>query len=332
MGVSVWSSLLIHKLIVGIQFIDEANELNLNLKQLRFAVAVAEKGSFTEAAAACFVTQPTLSNGIAQLEEELGDRLFVRTTRKVALTPLGRDVLPYMEEVLRAQASLEAQIRNRLQPSRRLLRIGTSPLIRANLLSLIVEPFRGQQQDVDVVLREMNMTDLYRMLGEGLLDVVIGVAGTSRGPWHTVPLYREPLMFLPRGDSYQPRGRGGVVRFSEIGAETFVMVPDACGLAHTTRDLFRRHRRKLNEYSGEAMSYQVLEEWAALGIGAAILPQSRLTAKGRDAYPIVDKNGAPVTIGFEAAAKWQCNGTASVCILEALAKVAPRIVAGLGAL
>lgn len=306
--------------------------MNINLKQLRFAVAVAEKGSFTEAAAACFVTQPTLSNGIAQLEDDVGDKLFVRTTRKVALTPLGQQVVPYMQEVLRAQASLEAQIRNTLQPTRRLLRIGTSPLIRANLLSLIVEPFRGQQQGLDVVLREMNMTDLYRMLGERLLDVVIGVAGTSsRGAWQTVPLYREPLMFLPRGDGYKPRSRGHAVKFSEIVAETFVMVPDACGLARTTRDLFRRHRRRLIEYPGEAMSYQVLEEWSALGIGAAILPLSRLTAKGRVAYPIVDKNGAPVNIGFEAA--WPSSSAKEphlAAFAKHLAMVAPRIVAGLG--
>ena len=83
--------------------------MNINLKQLRFAIAVADKGSFTEAASECFVTQPTLSNGIAQLEAELGDRLFVRTTRKVTLTTFGEQVMPYMAEVLRAQTTLELQ-------------------------------------------------------------------------------------------------------------------------------------------------------------------------------------------------------------------------------
>ncbi|MFX9061817.1 LysR substrate-binding domain-containing protein, partial [Acinetobacter baumannii] len=64
------------------------------------------------------------------------------------------------------------------------------------------------------------------------------------------------------------------VQLKDIADETYVMVPDACGLSRATRALFRSQRRKLQEYSGEAMSYQVLEEWAALGIGSAILPKS----------------------------------------------------------
>ena len=305
--------------------------MNINLKQLRFAIAVADKGSFTEAASECFVTQPTLSNGIAQLEAELGDRLFVRSTRKVTLTTFGEQVMPYMAEVLRAQTTLELQARNVLHPHKRLLRIGTSPLIRANLLSLMIEPFRAQQPGLDVVLREMNMNDLYRMLGEGLLDVVIGVVGAPRGPWQTAALYREPLLFLPRGDTTTPRRRNNTVEFAEIAAETYVMVPDACGLARTTRELFRRHRRKLLEYSGEAMSYQVLEEWAALGIGAAILPQSRLTTNHRMAYPIVDKAGQPVTIGFVAVwPRSEARAPHLAAFSQHLAAVVPRIVLGLG--
>ena len=140
-------------------------------------------GTFTAAAAECCVTQPTLSNGIAQLEGELGGRLFVRTTRKVALTPLGLHLLPYVNEVLKARASLIHQTQVFLSPGKRLIRIGTSPLVSANLLGLMLEPFRLRNPDVDVVLREMNMADLYRMLDGGLLDFVFGVAKAHKGPW-----------------------------------------------------------------------------------------------------------------------------------------------------
>lgn len=62
----------------------------MNLSQLRFAQAVAELQSFSRAAEHCHVTQPSLSNGIAQLENELGGKLFERTTRSVHLTPFGK--------------------------------------------------------------------------------------------------------------------------------------------------------------------------------------------------------------------------------------------------
>lgn len=298
----------------------------MNLNQLLFANAVASAGSFTAAAVKCRVTQPTLSNGIAQLENELGQRLFVRTTRKVSLTPFGAHVLPYIDDVLRAQASLVHQTQAFLRPDKRLIRIGTSPLIDANLLRLMIEPFRQRNPDVDVVLREKNMADLYGMLDDGLLDFVFGVADARKRPWIATLLYEEPLLFIPRGAvrSNGPRPRS--VQLKDIAEETYVMVPDACGLSRATRALFRTQRRKLREYSGEAMSYRVLEEWAALGIGAAILPKSKVATSGHAALPITDKSGRDITIGFEAI--WPRTGTQPPHLLDFanhLRKVAPAI-------
>lgn len=304
----------------------------MNLSQLRFANALATTGSFTAAAAECFVTQPTLSNGIAQLESELGERLFVRTTRKVALTPFGIHLLPCIADVLRAQATLTLQARAFLKPEKRLIRIGTSPLISAHLLGLMIEPFKRRNHDVDIVLREMNIADLYRMLGDGQLDFVFGVANVHKGPWVRTPLYREALLFIPRGLEWSGKPGARSVALKDIAEETYVMVPDACGLARATRALFRSHRRKLHEYSGEAMSYQVLEQWAGLGIGAAIMPRSKLSVQAKSAMAIIDKAGQEVTLAFEAS--WT-RGSDDSGPVQAFAKhlrdVVPAIVRGLDA-
>lgn len=312
------------------RFIHQCYKREMNLSQLRFASAVASTASFTAAAAQCCVTQPTLSNGVAQLENELGERLFVRTTRKVALTPFGVHVLPYIDEVLSAQASLVQQTQAFLKPDKRLIRIGTSPLISANLLALMLEPFRARNPEVDIVLREMNMTDLHRMLDEGLLDFVFGVAHIQKGSWVATFLYEEPLLFVPRGAVWPAGRRPLSVQLKDIADETYVMVPDACGLSRTTRALFRSQRRRLHEYSGEAMSYQVLEEWAALGIGAAILPKSKLMASGRASVPITDKAGQQISIAFEAT--WSRARSPSSHLLDFanhLRKLVPAIVSGL---
>uniref|UniRef100_B0SV78 Transcriptional regulator, LysR family n=1 Tax=Caulobacter sp. (strain K31) TaxID=366602 RepID=B0SV78_CAUSK len=271
----------------------------MNLNQLRFAGALAAHGSFTAAASECCVTQPTLSNSIAQLEDELGGRLFMRTTRKVGLTPLGEHVLPYIKEVLNAQATLIGQTKAFLHPARRLIRIGTSPLIDAALLGVMLEPFREKNPEVELIFRELNMSDLHRMLDEGLLDYVFGVVEAQRDRWSTAFLYDEPLLFIPRGTS-QREVRNGPVRLKDISDETYVMVPDACGLSRATRTFFRSERRKLKEYTGEALSYQVLQDWASLGIGAAILPKSKVV-QGRNAGQVIeDKSGKEVRIAFEA--------------------------------
>ncbi len=303
----------------------------MNLRQLRFASAIASTGSFTSAAAQCCVTQPTLSNGVAQLENELGERLFVRTTRKLGLTPFGAHVLPYINEVLSAQASLIQQAQVFRSPAKRLIRIGTSPLLSANLLGLMVEPYRLRNPEVDVVLREMNMTDLYRMLDDGLLDFVFGLAHVHKATWMAAPLYEEPLLFIPRGAVWPNGRRPQSVQLKDIAHDTYVMVPDACGLSRATRALFRSQRRKLHEYSGEAMGYQVLQEWAALGIGSAILPMSKVATGGQASFPIVGKSGQPVTISFEAI--WSKNSTQTPHLLEFanhLHKIVPGLMAGLG--
>lgn len=306
----------------------------MNLSQLRFARALVSTGSFTAAAAACFVTQPTLSNGIAELERELGQRLFVRTTRKVALTAFGEHLLPAIAGVLAAQEALVLRAQVFLNPQKRLVRVGTSPLVSAGPLEAVIEPFRNQNPEVDLVLREMNLDDLYRALEEGVIDFAFGVVDvhkTNRTPrLARAYLYREPLLFIPSRFEWRGTIREGCVNFRDIAEETFVMVPDACGLAPATRGLFRRHRRALHQYSGEAMSYQVLEQWAQLGVGAAVLPESKVSAKAARAFPILDKTGQVVLIAFEAV--WRQIPPAADH-LRAFARhlhdVVPTLVAGL---
>jgi LysR family transcriptional regulator, hydrogen peroxide-inducible genes activator len=302
----------------------------MNLNQLRFAQAVAQTGSFTKAATHCNVTQPTLSNGVAQLEAEFGERLFARTTRKVTPTAFGAHIMPYVLQVISAQASLVHQSEAFLKPDKRLIRIGISPLVNASLFSTMVEPFRQKNPDVDVVLREMNMADLNRMLGEQLLDVVIGVADDHKASCVSVRLYDESLRFIPSSAKWPSSPRISSVQIKDIANETYVMVPDACGLARATRALFRSQRRKLKEYSGEAMSYQVLQEWATLGIGAAILPMSKVASNTKAALPIADKSGHDLRIRFEAV--WLRDAGRPphlVAFFEHLRHVAAKLVAGL---
>lgn len=299
----------------------------MNLAQLSFVDAVASERSFTAAAEKCHVTQPTLSGGIRQLEEELGGRLFERTTRSVRITEFGQQLLPYVREVLNAQRMLLSQSKTCLHPAQRLIRVGTSPLINSALLGVLLEPFRRTHPDVEIVLREMNLADLYRMLDAGLLDYVLGVVDTHKGGWRATPLYGEPLLFIPPSGTPSYSQTRTSVRLDDIAQETFVMVPDACGLARTTRNLFRTQRKKLHEYPGEAMGYRVLEEWAGLKIGAAILPKSKVTSS--HAYPIKDKAGREVTIAFEAVWVGGAGRPEHLVAFEQhLRKVVPGIVRG----
>ena len=119
------------------------------------------------------------------------------------------------------------------------------------------------------------------------------------------------------------------MRLKDIADEMFVMVQDDCGLSRATRRLFRSHRLKLVVYSGAAMSYQVLEEWAALGVGAAILPLSKIAATRHESFSIADKNGREVTIAF--AATWPRSDPLAPHLqhfADHLRAVVPKLIAG----
>jgi LysR family transcriptional regulator, hydrogen peroxide-inducible genes activator len=247
----------------------------MNLQQLRYVDALARHGSFVSAARACNVTQPTLSNGIGQLEEELQLKFFVRTTRKVALTEAGTQLLPGIRDILNAQKSLLAAVYELKNPERQLIRIGVSPLIGLDLVSHIVASFRNTNPKVEIVFRELNLAEMTRLLEADQLEFIFGPVDhedRQAKDWRRVEFLSEPLVFLTKDRANNSQGK---VSLKEIARETFVMVPDACGLTRSVRSLFRRNRLKLKEYSGAAMSYRVLQEWSDLGIGAAILPRSK---------------------------------------------------------
>src|SRR5262245_6899364 len=126
----------------------------LALPAVRYGVAVARQGSFTAAARACRVSQPTVSNAIADLEEALGARLFERSTRKLALTPAGQQLLPKLEAALEALSDLEREAKALKSPTRKLLRIGFSQLVGAQRLALLFEPFAKEHKDVELIYKE----------------------------------------------------------------------------------------------------------------------------------------------------------------------------------
>ncbi len=303
----------------------------MNLQQLRYAKAVAELGSFSAAADKCAVTQPTLSNGIAQLERDLGHKLFQRTSRRVQLTAAGAELLPALAEVLNAQAGLVAMAARLTNPERRLVRIGVSPLLGVALVDLVIDPFRRANPDYDFVFREMNLGEMLRQVGAGQLDCVFGPQVSDAplaGGWTEVPLHDEPLVYLASALS----GRSAdAVALSDIAQEVFVMVPDACGLARATRAAFKARQLTLREYPGEAMSYQVLQDWAALGIGSAIVPQSKV--RGAAGAPILLREGAPEKLVVSFHALWNDHHSGdglAAPFFHYLRGVAPAILRGLG--
>jgi DNA-binding transcriptional LysR family regulator len=158
----------------------------MELRQLRYLVAVADTGSFTAAARQVFVTQPTLSSAIAALEGELATRLFDRTSTGATPTDAGHEAIAHARIALRAAASVRSSAAAR--PVQRIVRLGVAPAVGAEMLLdavRIVQAAEGTEAAegaVSVHVEEGTPTVLSRRLRRGRLDVTLTVFSPDPGP------------------------------------------------------------------------------------------------------------------------------------------------------
>lgn len=275
----------------------------MNLQQLKYVLAVMDNGSFVAAANSCSVTQPTLSNAVAQLEAELGQRIFKRSTRAVHVTHFGETVRAQIAAALECVDRIQGIARGIAHASKA-VRVGLSPIVGVGMAAAALSHVARLRPETKLIYREENLEELCRLLEERQIDLAIApvdIGSPDLADCVFALLQRDPLYFVPPSDS-QARWRGrAAVGLREIAGETFVLVPDACGLTRVTKRHFAEHQAVLKRYAGEASSYRVVGEWAALGLGAGILPYSKLAggAGERAAIPISD-GGRPLTIDYYA--------------------------------
>jgi len=165
----------------------------MNLRQLHYFIAVAEELSFRRAALRLFITQPPLSRQIQALEERLGETLFDRSRRKIALTDAGERFLVQARKLVRHADTMAAQFGTQAAP-REELRIGITSVIDASLFSWVEAEFAQRFPDVRLDVKRQISVQSIRALNAGLLDAAI-IGLPSRTAGLTVEhLLDEPMM------------------------------------------------------------------------------------------------------------------------------------------
>ncbi|MDF1605858.1 LysR family transcriptional regulator [Nocardioides sp. YIM 152315] len=248
----------------------------VSIEAFRYARSVWKSGSFSAAARSQNVSQPGLSNGIAKLEERLGDRLFERSTRGVQPTVFGLEILPLIDRALVAVDAVGSEARRLTATGDEFVRVGVSPLIDPSLVAAIYEAVHRQTAlggPRQLVMREANMAELRDALLANQLDLVLMPSvGFLQGYEHRI-VASEPLVVVGGHE-----GDDVPLSLNDLQGAELILMPDTCGLTAFTRDLVQAHKLRWKPYAGEAASYRVLEEWANLGLGSAIVPLSKLTS------------------------------------------------------
>lgn len=266
----------------------------LKVTQLHYVRAVADHGSFSRAAASLGVTQPALSNGVAALEGVLGGALFERTSRGAPLTPLGTQLLPQINRILGSIDSLLGEARSATGRPGEPLRMGVSPLIHP---SLVARAFEASRQG-GLTLTEQNLTGLRQALERKELDVILVPAVSPAPGCQSREIDAEPMRYLGSGVAASTGG-GRPIEIDELAVDKQLLVAGECGLTAFVQALFDENGATLQRYPGGAHSYRNLVDWARLGLGGAILPESRLDEAVGAGRPLVQA-GKPIEIRYEA--------------------------------
>lgn len=243
----------------------------VEIHQLRYFVAVAEEGNFSQAAAREHVSQPSLSQQIQKLEGELNQQLFDRLPRGAVLTEAGRCLLDYARRILagiadarRCVATLEDEVAGRLS-------VGVIPSIALYVLPKLIGSFQRAYPKVTFELFE-DMTDkLAQRLEDGSVDLVLASGSDAHVPTlQRHSLGREALLvLLPQSHGL---ARRKAIRWKDLASEKFLLLHQVHSLSVQVRQLLAENKLK-PELVLRGAQLVTIARMVAGGLGVTVIPQ-----------------------------------------------------------
>jgi DNA-binding transcriptional LysR family regulator len=245
----------------------------MELRHLRYFVAVAEEKNFTRAAKRLFIAQPPLSRQIQQLEEELGVELIEKGSRPLRLTEAGRFFHAHAQELLAKAAELKSMTQ-RVGKIDRTLSIGFVASTLYGLLPDIVRHFREQYPMVEVTFHEMTTMQQLKALKEGVIDVGFGRVKSEDPNIRRIVLREERLIVaLPVG--HPLAASGNALGLVDLLMETLIVYPKAPRPSFADQVLAVFSDRAIMPHKiMEVRELQIAIGLVAAGEGVAVVPDS----------------------------------------------------------
>jgi DNA-binding transcriptional LysR family regulator len=245
----------------------------MELRHLRYFVAVAEERNFTRAAQRLNIAQPPLSRQIQQLEETLGVQLLERNSRPLKLTETGKFFYSHAAQLLSQTAELESMTK-RVGNIERSLSVGFVGSTLYGMLPKIIRRFRDENATVELSLHEMSTMDQIRALKDGHIDIGFGRIRLEDANIRRVIL-REEKMIVAFPEGHPISVAKPVVALRDLVNETLIIFPKAPRPSYADQVLAAFQDRALKP----RRIYEVRELQIALGLvaageGIAIVPSS----------------------------------------------------------
>lgn len=259
-----------------------------SIRQLEYAVAVADELHFGRAAKASAISQPALSAQVQQLEELLGVQLFERGRRRVLLTPAGSRVIDKAREALFVLDDLVAHAVQDARPLTGPLRLGVIPTVAPYLLPPLLPSVRRAHPELRLILREDQTARLVALLENGELDAALLALPVEETELVELPLLDEPFVFLAPSDHPIARDKRKNVDERALADEDVLLLEDGHCLRAQALDICRR-AGAVTSGRIQATSLNTLVQMVANGLGVTLIPERAVPLEVRPGSGLVAK-------------------------------------------
>ncbi|MFD5871236.1 LysR family transcriptional regulator [Streptomyces sp. NPDC060322] len=254
----------------------------MHFQQLAYFVAVAEARHFTRAAEEVHVSQPSLSQQIKALENELGAELFSRARGNIALTDAGEALLPLARRILADADTARQEVQELVQLRRGRIRLGATPSVCTGLLPDVLRAFHDAHPGIQLLIEEGGSHDLVRQLARGALDLALIVLPlpAASPALTTMELLHEDLVVVSSASRPAP-GRKGSVHVADLENEPLVMFRHGYDLRELTVAACRAEGFEPS-FTVEGGEMDAVLGFVRAGLGTAVVPRMVAVRAGQD--------------------------------------------------
>jgi len=296
----------------------------MNLKDLKYLVALADTGHFGRAAERTFVSQPTLSAQLKKLEEYLGVKLVERQPNNVQLTEVGKQVVVRARRMLGEGDEIIALARNNTDPFAGKLRMALIPTIGPYLLPRVTQKIRKALPHLSLLLYEHQTEPLLKRLRDGEVDLGIVALPTATDGLDARELYKEVFtVALPNGHSLAQKS---TIKAQDLKGQTLLLLEDG----HCLRDQALEVCSRVDIREPEdfrATSLETLRQMVVAGLGITLLPELAVESPFGSQRGLTIRQFAKPAPSRTVGAVWRKSSTRA-SVIRAVCDVVARVMTG----
>src|ERR1700723_483955 len=253
----------------------------MEVHQLRYVCAIADTGNFSRAAERCKIAQPSLSQQVLKLEEELGTKLFDRLGRSIRLTEAGRAFIPRARAILHQMETARSSAADQNTDLRGSVAVGVIPTVAPYLIPSYAARFPKKYPAAKLLIVEETTSVLVEGLRDLSIDVAILALPLRHKDLELFPIRTEPLFAVLRKN--HPRARAKSLTLKDLRGESFVMLRDGHCFRDLSLDTCTRARITPN-IAFESGQFSSLLGMVAAGIGVSLVPEMAIDRNANCRY------------------------------------------------